>query len=89
MRLLKSGSRVRTGSAEALHKPRQCIEARRDEAHPSEPGVLLERRHPGGVVEASAVRAEKRRDHARTVPATALFVTGKLAVPSTGCALRL
>jgi hypothetical protein len=55
MGLLEGGSRVGTRSAKALHKPRQCIEARRDEAHPSEPGVLLERRHPGGVVEASAV----------------------------------
>src|SRR5207248_10903106 len=69
MRLLEGGSRVRTGSAKALQKPRQCIEARRDEAHPGEPGILLERRHPGGVVEASAVRADERRDHTSTVPA--------------------
>src|SRR5919199_2685589 len=68
MRLLKSASRGGTGSAKALHKPRQCIEARCDEAHPSEPGVLLERRHPGGVVEASAVGADERRDHGLTVP---------------------
>src|SRR5919201_1400408 len=59
MRLLKGGSRGRTGSAKALHKPRQCIEARGDEAHAGEPGVLLERRHPGGVVEASAVRRDE------------------------------
>src|SRR5919202_1316906 len=70
MRILKSASRGGTGSAKALHKPRQCIEARRDEAQPSEPGVLLERRHPGGVVEASAVGADERRDHASTVPAS-------------------
>jgi hypothetical protein len=68
MRLLKGVSRVRTRSAKALQKPRQCIEARRDEPHSSEPSILLEGRHPGGMVEASAVGGDERRDHASTVP---------------------
>src|SRR5207253_5155033 len=74
MRLLERWFRNRTWSAKALQKPRQCIEARRDEAHAGEPSVLLERRHPGGVVEASADRGDERRDHASTVPAITLLL---------------
>src|SRR5919109_1093401 len=90
MRLLEGGFRGRTRSAKALQKPRQCIEARCDVAHPSEPCVPLERRHPGGVVEASAVRGDERRDHTRTVPARRLSLratTRCSAAPSLG-ALR-
>src|SRR5919198_4499239 len=72
MRLLKGLSKGRTRSAKALQKPRQCIEARSDEPHAGEPGVLLECRHPGGVVEASAVGTDERRDHGLTVPADRL-----------------
>src|ERR687888_1402211 len=74
MRLLEGGFRGGVRSAKALQKPRQCIEARCDVAHPSEPCIPLERRHPGGVVEASAVRGDERRDHTRTVPARRVFV---------------
>jgi uncharacterized membrane protein len=77
MRLLEGGLTGAAGSAKALQKPRQCIEARCDEAHAGEPCILLERRHPGGVVEASAVRADERRDHAPTVPARASRVTSE------------
>src|ERR671935_1535380 len=80
MRLLEGGFRGRTRSAKALQKPRQCIEARCDVAHASESCVPLERRHPGGVVEASAVRGDERRDHTRTVPARRRLVTGSGAL---------
>jgi hypothetical protein len=84
MRLLKRVSRVRTGSAKALHKPRQCIEARRDVAHAGEPGVLLERRHPGGVVEASAVGRDERRNHHLYRTRSGRFVTAGPNLPPRG-----
>src|SRR5919201_4474925 len=59
------------------------------------PTVALERRHPGGVVDASAVRAQKRRVHAAQTNATKLCYNsgpraGRERINAAGfiCALR-
>src|SRR5215831_12345362 len=65
MRLLKPWFRRPSPWSEAPTERAKCTPAvlGRIRERAGRSGVLLERRHPGGVVEASDVRADERRNH--------------------------